>query len=75
MRGLASNVALDEVQISRILGKLKPNQKPKITLKDEKILRYGRNLTPKEFEEKIIKALDYYEKHMAKEQAKDIRMI
>ena len=75
MRGLASNVALDEVQISRILGKLKPNQKPKITLKDEKILRYGRNLTPKEFEEKIIKELDYYEKHMAKEQAKDIRMI
>ena len=75
MRGLASNVALDEIQISNILGKLKPNQKPKITLKDEKILRYGRNLTPKEFEEKIIKALDYYEKHMAKEQAKDTRMM
>lgn len=75
MRELASNVSLDEVQISGILGKLKPNQKPKITLKDEKILRYGRNLTPKEFEEKIIKALDYYEKHMAKEQAKDTRML
>lgn len=66
MRSLAVNMALDEKQISNILGKLKPNQKPKLTLKDEKILRYGRNLTPKEFEDKILKALDFYEKHMEK---------
>ena len=66
MRSLAANLALDEEQISNILGKLKPNQKPKLTLKDEKILKYGRNLTPKEFEDKILKALDFYEKHMEK---------
>lgn len=66
MRSLAANMALDEEQISGILGKLKPNQKPKLTLKDEKILRYGKNLTPKEFEDKILKALDFYEKHMEK---------
>ena len=66
MRGLATNMALDEEQISNILGKLKPNQKPKLTLKDEKILRYGKNLTPKEFEDKILKALDFYEKYMEK---------
>lgn len=66
MRSLATNMALDEEQISNILGKLKPNQKPKLTLKDEKILKYGRNLTPKEFEDKILKALDFYEKHMEK---------
>lgn len=66
MRELATNMALDEEQISNILGKLKPNQKPKLTLKDEKILKYGRNLTPKEFENKILKALDFYEKHMEK---------
>lgn len=66
MRSLAANMALDEEQIDSILGKLKPNQKPKLTLKDEKILRFGRNLTPKEFEDKILKALDFYEKHMEK---------
>jgi chromosome partitioning protein parB len=66
MRDLAANMALDEEQIGSILGKLKPNQKPKLTLKDEKILRYGKNLTPKEFEDKILKALDFYEKHMEK---------
>ena len=66
MRSLAANMALDEEQIGSILGKLKPNQKPKLTLKDEKILRYGKNLTPKEFEDKILKALDFYEKHMEK---------
>ena len=66
MRSLAANMALDEEQIGSILGKLKPNQSPKLTLKDEKILRYGKNLTPKEFEDKILKALDFYEKHMEK---------
>lgn len=66
MRDLAANMALDEEQIGSILGKLKPNQKPKLTLKDEKILRYRKNLTPKEFEDKILKALDFYEKHMEK---------
>ena len=66
MQSLAANMALDEEQIGSILGKLKPNQKPKLTLKDEKILRYGKNLTPKEFEDKILKALDFYEKHMEK---------
>lgn len=66
MRDLAANMALDEEQIGSILGKLKPNQKPKLTLKDEKILSYGKNLTPKEFEDKILKALDFYEKHMEK---------
>ena len=66
MRDLAANMAFDEEQIGSILGKLKPNQKPKLTLKDEKILRYGKNLTPKEFEDKILKALDFYEKHMEK---------
>lgn len=54
---------LDEDVIADILDEEKPNQKEKIVLKSDKILKYGKNLTPLEFEKHILKALDFYERY------------
>ena len=54
---------LDEDSIAEILEEDKPNQKEKIVLNDKKVFTYKGDLTPLEFEKKIIKALDFYEKY------------
>ena len=38
-------------------------------------MRYGKNLSPLQFQEKILKALAFYEKHMEKEKNKAERVI
>lgn len=57
---------LDEDVIAEILEQDKPNQKEKIVLNDKKVFSYKGDLTPLEFERKIIKALDFYEKYKNK---------
>ena len=73
MREEAKDNKLDEARIEEILNVTKPNQKEKIVIKDEKVMKYAKGLTPLQFQDKILRALDYYDKHMAKEQAKDTR--
>ena len=75
MREEAKENKLDEARITEILDVTKPNQKEKIVIKDEKVMKYAKGLTPLQFQDKILRALAYYDKHMAKEQAKDTRMI
>ena len=60
---LADAGELDEDVISDKLGEPKPNQKEKIVLNDKRLLHYRGNLTPAEFEQKVIKALAFYEKY------------
>ena len=57
---------LDEDSIAEILDEPKPNQKDKLVIDDKKILSYGKDMTPLEFEKKIIKALQFYEKYKDK---------
>ena len=73
MREEAKDNKLDEARIEEILNVTKPNQKEKIVIKDEKVMKYAKGLTPLQFQDKILRALDYYDKHMAKEQQKDTR--
>jgi len=73
MREEAKDNKLDEARITDILDVTKPNQKEKIVIKDEKVMKYAKGLTPLQFQDKILRALDYYDKHMAKEREKDTR--
>lgn len=73
MRGLAARSELDEETVQEILGKPKPNQKPKITINSDKVMKYQRDLTPSQFEDKIMKALEFYEKYL--ERQKDQRSL
>ena len=57
---------LDEERIAEILDEAKPNQKDKIVLKDDNLLRYGSKMTPLEFEKHILKALEFFEKYKNK---------
>lgn len=66
MRALSSGSALDEEKVQEILGKPKPNQKPKITINSDKVMKYQRDLTPSQFEDKIMRALEFYEKYHEK---------
>ena len=75
MRESAEKNELNEVKINQILQVKKPNQKEKIVINDEKVMRYGKNLSPLQFQEKILKALAFYEKHMEKEKNKAERAI
>lgn len=60
---LANAGELDEDVIAEKLGEPKPNQKEKIVLNDKRLLNYKGTLTPREFEQKVIKALAFYEKY------------
>lgn len=53
---------LDENGIAAILDEVKPNQKEKVVIKSNDILKYAKDRTPLEFEKHILKALDFYEK-------------
>lgn len=75
MRESAEKNELNEEKINQILQVKKPNQKEKIVINDEKVMRYGKNLSPLQFQEKILKALAFYEKHMEKEKNKAERVI
>ena len=73
MREEAKENKLDEARITEILDVTKPNQKEKIVIKDKKVMKYAKGLTPLQFQDKSLRALAYYDKHMAKDQAKDTR--
>ena len=66
LRKKDGDAELDEDVIAEILEQDKPNQKEKIVLNDKKVFSYKGDLTPLEFERKIIKALDFYEKYKNK---------
>ena len=60
---LANAGELDEDVIADVLGEPKPNQKEKIVFSNKRFFRYKGDLTPLEFEQKVLKALDFYEKY------------
>lgn len=60
---LADAGELDEDVIADVLGEPKPNQKEKLVFSDKRFFRYKGDLTPLEFEQKVLKALDFYEKY------------
>lgn len=66
LRKRDKNGELDEDSIAEILDEPKPNQKEKMVLSDDKVLDYGKGMTPLEFEKKLLKALQFYEKYKDK---------
>lgn len=54
---------LDEELISKTLAQDKPNQKEKFVIKNVTLLGYKKGMTDNAFEDKIIKALDFYDKY------------
>ncbi len=67
----ASDGELDEDVIAEMLREPKPNQKDKIVFNDKRLLNYKGTLTPAEFEQKVIKALAFYEKYSKRENEKN----
>lgn len=67
MRELSKNGKLDTDTINEIMQEEKPNQKEKFKMPMERLERFFPRGTPqKQVEETIIKALDYYRKHLNK---------
>lgn len=68
LRKMAEHGELDEEAIREELKKDKPNQVEKFIIKNENLLSYQRNnnLAANAFEDKIIKALDFYDKYSEK---------
>jgi len=60
---LAREGHLDEEVIYDVLNTDKPNQKSKVVLKSDKIFAYKGNMQDEEFENRIIKALDFYDRY------------
>lgn len=73
LRALDEAGELDEEKITDILGKLKPNQKSKIVIANDGLIAYQRerDLTDAELENKILKALQFYDKYMDKKKIKE----
>ncbi len=63
---LAREGHLDEDVIYDVLNTDKPNQKSKVVLKSDRIFAYKGNMQDKEFEDRIIKALDFYDKYKSR---------
>ena len=68
LKEMAKQGILDEAAIANELEKKKPNQVEKFIIKNENLLSYQRNnnLAANAFEDKIIKALDFYDKYSEK---------
>lgn len=60
---MAREGRLDEDVIYDVLNTDKPNQKSKIVLKSDRIFAYKGDMQDKEFEDRIIKALDFYDRY------------
>lgn len=64
MKELSKTGTLDMDSILSIMCQQKPNQKEKISLQSEKLKPYlPRRLTPKQTEEYILKALEFYQRY------------
>ena len=58
--------------ILSIMCEKKPNQAEKISFRTDRLKQYlPKNITPKETEEYVLKALEYYHRHRAKTQNRD----
>lgn len=69
---LAREGCLDETVICDVLNAEKPNQKPKVVLKSDRIFAYKGNMQDRDFEDRIIKALDFYAKYKSRFMEKDM---
>ncbi len=68
MRRLLNDDKLTPEAITAIMQEEKPNQVPRITIRDEKARKYlPKSLKPSETEAYILKALDFYGKHLRKQ--------
>lgn len=69
---LAREGRLDENVIYDVLNTDKPNQKSKIVLKSDRIFAYKGNMQDKDFEDRIIKALDFYDRYKSRFMENDL---
>ena len=67
MRELSKNGRLDTDTINEIMQEEKPNQKEKFKMPMERLERFfPRGTSQKQMEETVLKALDFYRKHLSK---------
>lgn len=67
MRELSKNGKLDTDTINEIMQEEKPNQKEKFKMPMERLERFfPRGTSQKQMEETVLKALDFYRKHLSK---------
>ena len=68
IRQQAENGGISYEQIAAIMDEQKPNQKQTYKISEDRITEMiGRRLTPKEFDDYVMKALDYYHRYLQKQ--------
>lgn len=75
LRELDKAGALDEDSLLGVMEKDKPNQRPKLSLPLERVEKFKGSLSRVQFEEKVIKALEMYEKYLEKEKTGKERIL
>ena len=72
LRDFSKSGRLNADVILSIMCEKKPNQAEKISFRTDRLKQYlPKNITPKETEEYVLKALEYYHRHRAKTQTRD----
>lgn len=72
MRTFSKDGRLNADVILSIMCEKKPNQAEKISFRTDRLKQYlPKNITPKQTEEYVLKALEYYHRHRAKTQNRD----
>ena len=72
LRDFSKSGRLNADVILSIMCEKKPNQAVKISFRTDRLKQYlPKNITPKETEEYVLKALEYYHRHRAKTQNRD----
>lgn len=72
LRDFSKSGRLNADVILSIMCEKKPNQAEKISFRTDRLKQYlPKNITPKETEEYVLKALEYYHRHRAKNQNRD----
>lgn len=72
LRDFSKSGRLNADVILSIMCEKKPNQAEKISFRTDRLKQYlPKNITPKETEEYVLKALEYYHRHWAKTQNRD----
>lgn len=72
LRDFSKSGRLNADVILSIMCEKKPNQAEKISFRTDRLKQYlPKNITPKETEEYVLKALEYYHRHRAKTQNRD----
>lgn len=74
IRQQAENGGISYEQIAAIMDEQKPNQKQTFKISEDRIAEItGKRFTPKEFDDYVIKALEYYHRYLQKQRSQDAR--